>query len=113
MMVSGALGDKLDRLQSIVRGYQSALVAFSGGVDSTLLLRVAHDALGSRCHALTCVSVTMARQERREAVALGVELGLGERHHVIESNELEQPGFASNPLGAWATISAMARSPCR
>ncbi len=98
MTVSGPLADKLQTLQSILSGYQSALVAFSGGVDSTLLLRVASEALGDRCHALTCVSVTMAREERRDAVALGTELGLGARHHVVDSNELGQPGFAANPI---------------
>lgn len=88
---------KLDRLRAIIAGYQSALVTFSGGVDSTFLLKVASDTLGDRCHALTCVSVTMARSEREDAVRLGRELGLGSRHHVVESNELAQPGFAANP----------------
>lgn len=88
---------KLDRLRAILRGYGSALVAFSGGVDSAFLLEVARAELGERCHAVTCVSVTMARSEADDARKLGAELGLGERHHVIESNELDQPGFASNP----------------
>jgi pyridinium-3,5-biscarboxylic acid mononucleotide sulfurtransferase len=73
------------------------LVAFSGGVDSTFLLRVAADELGENCHAITCVSETMARAEVEDARALGIEIGLGERHHVVESDELAQPGFADNP----------------
>ncbi len=88
---------KLDRLRALLAGYERVLVAFSGGVDSAFLLKVAHDVLGERCHALTCVSVTMARSEVEDARALGAELGLGPRHHIIESNELEQPGFADNP----------------
>lgn len=81
----------------MIRGYQNVLVAFSGGVDSAFLLKVAADELGPGAHALTCVSVTMARSEADDARALGQEFGLEDRHHVIDSNELEQPGFADNP----------------
>jgi uncharacterized protein len=51
--------------------------------------------LGDRCTAMTAVSVTMAKSERQAAIDLG--RGLGVRHEVVESNELERPGFASNP----------------
>lgn len=88
---------KLARLRERLRGFGSLLVAFSGGVDSAFLLHVAREVLGEQCHALTCVSVTMARSEVEDARALGAELGMAARHHVIESNELEQPGFADNP----------------
>lgn len=90
--------DKLERLRGVIDAHDRVLVAFSGGVDSTFLLKVAVDVLGDRCHAVTCVSETMARSERDDAVALGAELGLGDRHHVIDSNELERPGFAANPV---------------
>src|SRR4029077_15101353 len=73
------------------------VVAFSGGVDSAFLLAVAREALGERCHAVTAVSVTMARSEVVDATALARELGLGDRHHVVDSHELEVPGFADNP----------------
>src|SRR6185503_20959697 len=88
---------KLERLRAILRSYDGLLVAFSGGVDSTFLLRVAVEELGERCHALTCVSETMARSEAEEARGLGAELGLGPRHHVVESNELARDDFADNP----------------
>ena len=94
-----ALADSLDakhaRLRELVAGYGSALVCFSGGVDSTLLLRVAHDVLGDRCLALTTVSVTMAASERRAAADLAA--GIGARLEVVESHELEREGFAANP----------------
>jgi uncharacterized protein len=88
--------EKLEKLRGILAGYQSALVCFSGGVDSTFLLKVAHDVLGDRCTALTAVSITMAASERTGASALAAELGV--RHEVVESHELERPGFSANPV---------------
>jgi uncharacterized protein len=88
---------RLPALRAAIGRHESALVCFSGGVDSTLLLRVAADVLGERCFALTAVSETMARSEREDAVRLGAELGLGARHHVVDSHELERPGFSGNP----------------
>ena len=99
MLAFDAVTDaKLERLRDIVRGYDRALVCFSGGVDSTFLLKVVADELGERSFALTCVSETMAAAEIEDARRLGRELGLGARHHVVQSHELERPGFAANPV---------------
>src|SRR4051812_29790104 len=89
------LAEKHARLSDIIAGYGSALVCFSGGVDSTLLLRVAHDVLGDRCVGLTAVSITMAASER--AAARDLAAGMGARLEVVDSHELERPGFAQNP----------------
>ncbi len=88
---------KLDALRAQLERYGEVVVAFSGGVDSAFLLKVAADVLGDRCHAVTAVSITMARSEVDDARALGAELGLGPRHHLVDSHELERPGFAANP----------------
>jgi uncharacterized protein len=89
------LPGKHARLRGLIEDYGSALVCFSGGVDSTLLLRVAHDVLGPRCVGLTAVSITMAQSERAAAVELAQLIGA--RLEVVESHELERPGFAQNP----------------
>jgi pyridinium-3,5-biscarboxylic acid mononucleotide sulfurtransferase len=93
--ISAVLTEKYARLREVIGGYGSGLVCFSGGVDSTLLLRVAHEALGDRCVALTTVSVTMAASERHAAVELAASIGT--RLEVVESHELEREGFAQNP----------------
>jgi len=93
--VDAALAGKHERLRGLIADYGSALVCFSGGVDSTLLLKVAYDVLGARCVAMTTVSETLARSERRAASELAKLLGV--RHEVVLAHELARPGFAANP----------------
>ena len=94
--LNAELGAKLDRLRAIFVSMRSAIVAFSGGVDSTFVLRVAHDVMGDRVLALTTTSPTMPDDDRRSALELACAIGA--RHLMIESNELEVPGYAENPL---------------
>lgn len=91
-----SLGTKLDRLRGLFAPMPNLLVAFSGGVDSTFVLKVAHDVLGARVLALTTTSPTMPDQDRRSALEGAARIGA--RHLVIESNELDVPGYAQNPL---------------
>src|SRR5580700_4866715 len=91
-----ALDAKLDDLRAIFAPMPAVLVAFTGGVDSTFVLKVAYDVLGDRVLALTTTSPTMPDQDRRSALAMAAQIGA--RHLVIESNELEIPGYAGNPL---------------
>ncbi|HEX7597194.1 MAG TPA: TIGR00268 family protein, partial [Polyangia bacterium] len=85
------LSEKYERLRHSIADCGSALVCFSGGVDSTLLLRVAHDVLGERCTALIAVSPTMAQSEQR--AALDLARGIGVRCEVVESHELLREEF--------------------
>ncbi len=91
-----SLEAKLARLQAIFAPMDSVIVAFSGGVDSSFLLQVAHEVAGERVLGLTTTSSTMPDEDlvsAREIAAL-----IGARHLVIGSDELEIPGYAANPL---------------
>ena len=70
-------------------------VAFSGGVDSTFLLYVAHEVLGDRAIAVTSVTTVFPRREKDEASEFCA--GHGIRQVIVEFDELEVPGFADNP----------------
>ena len=87
--------DKLQTLEDLLTSMKSVVIAFSGGVDSTFLLLVARNVLGpERVLALTATSPTYPRHEFEESERLAA--GMGVRQHVVESNELEIPGFAAN-----------------
>ena len=71
------------------------MVAFSGGVDSTLLLKVASDVLGDEVLAVTALSETTPRHERKDAIDLAKALGV--KHLQVQTHELKLPEFIKNP----------------
>ncbi|MBR1810908.1 MAG: ATP-dependent sacrificial sulfur transferase LarE [Clostridia bacterium] len=87
---------KLQKLKTNLGALGSVAVAFSGGVDSTFLLKVAHDVLGDRVLAVTATSETFPAREAREAAAFCEAQGI--RHLCFESGELNIPGYRENPV---------------
>ncbi|MGN1412822.1 MAG: ATP-dependent sacrificial sulfur transferase LarE [Anaerovoracaceae bacterium] len=88
--------EKYTYLQDYLKSLGSIAVAFSGGVDSTFLLRVAHDVLGDNVLAVTAASCSFPERELREAKKYCEENGI--RHVICQSEELDIEGFRQNPI---------------
>jgi len=86
---------RAEKLIAWFRQFKSALVAFSGGVDSSVLARAAFEALGDGALAITARSSTMPDRELREAIRIAREIGIA--HEIIEEDELEDENFVKNP----------------
>jgi uncharacterized protein len=87
---------KLSELRRLLGEMKRVLVCFSGGVDSSLMTRVAHDVLGDEAIALTTVSPTNPDEDTEEAVELALQLGI--EHRIVHVNELDIPNYRSNPI---------------
>jgi uncharacterized protein len=88
--------EKHKKLEAILKDMGKVLVAFSGGVDSTLLLKVAQDTLGNQ-NVLAVTALSPLYPERELEGVKKLIRALGARHRLIHSNELEIPGFSKNP----------------
>ena len=85
---------KRDRLLKLLTSYGSCAVAFSGGLDSTVVAQAAKTALGDRAVAVTGVSASLAGGELDECATLARQIGI--RHEVLQTDELSIPGYQAN-----------------
>jgi uncharacterized protein len=85
---------QLEQLRTTLQEMGSALVCYSGGVDSALVLAAAHEVLGPRAVGMTAVSDSFAPFEKEAAIAIAAQIGA--RHELIESHEIDRPGYVEN-----------------
>ena len=88
--------DKLENLKQILKKMENVAIAFSGGVDSTFLIKVAKDVLGDKILAVTATSPTYPEFEIKDAKIFTEQNGI--RHTIFKSEELKNENFRKNPL---------------
>ncbi|MBD2594314.1 ATP-dependent sacrificial sulfur transferase LarE [Nostoc spongiaeforme FACHB-130] len=90
------LSEKLEQLNALFGEMERALIAYSGGVDSTLVAKIAYDVLGDRALAVTAVSPSLLPEELEDAKIQAATIGI--KHQVVQTNEMENPNYTSNPV---------------
>lgn len=87
---------KLDQLKALFAEMDRALIAYSGGIDSTLVAKVAYDVLGDRALAVTANSPSLMPEDLEDARIQAATIGIS--HEVVQTHELDNPNYASNPV---------------
>ena len=95
-IITVTLKEKLNLLQSIFRDMEKALIAYSGGIDSTLVAKVAYDVLHDRALAVTAISPSLLPEDLEDARVQASEIGIN--HEVVETHEITNPNYTSNPV---------------
>jgi pyridinium-3,5-biscarboxylic acid mononucleotide sulfurtransferase len=88
--------EKLAQLQALFEGMDRALIAYSGGIDSTLVAKIAQDVLGDRVLAVTAVSPSLLPEDLEDAKIQAAEIGIA--HRLVETHEMANPNYTSNPI---------------
>lgn len=87
---------KLEQLKNLFAEMEQALIAYSGGVDSTLVAKIAYDVLGDRALAVTAVSPSLLPEELEDAQIQAAQIGIS--HQVVHTQEMENPNYTANPV---------------
>jgi pyridinium-3,5-biscarboxylic acid mononucleotide sulfurtransferase len=87
---------KLAQLRHLFMKMESALIAYSGGIDSTLVAKIAVDVLGARALAVTAKSPSLLPEELEDAIVQAATIGIA--HQIVETHELDNPNYATNPI---------------
>ncbi|NET25003.1 ATP-dependent sacrificial sulfur transferase LarE [Okeania sp. SIO1I7] len=90
------LTKKLKELKKIFSEMEKALIAYSGGIDSTLVAKVAYDVLGNKALAITAISPSLLPEDLEDARIQAAVIGIS--HEEVETNEMENPNYTSNPI---------------
>jgi pyridinium-3,5-biscarboxylic acid mononucleotide sulfurtransferase len=90
------LTEKFEQLRALFTEMEQALIAYSGGVDSTLVAKIAYDALGDRALAVTAVSPSLLPEELEDAKVQAATIGIP--HKIVQTHEMENPNYTSNPV---------------
>jgi uncharacterized protein len=88
--------EKLEQLKELFIEMDQALIAYSGGVDSTLVAKIAYDVLGDRALAVTAVSPSLLPEELEDAKIQAATIGIS--HKVVQTQEMDNPNYTSNPV---------------
>ncbi len=88
--------DKLEQLRYLFEEMERALIAYSGGVDSTLVAKIAYDVLGDCALAITAVSPSLLPEELVDAQTQAAQIGI--RHELVKTHEMDNPDYTSNPI---------------
>jgi pyridinium-3,5-biscarboxylic acid mononucleotide sulfurtransferase len=88
--------DKLEQLQRLFAEMDKALIAYSGGIDSTLVAKIAYDVLGDRAIAVTAESPSLLPEDLEDARIQAAEIGIP--HKIVQTHEIDNPNYASNPV---------------
>jgi uncharacterized protein len=87
---------KLEQLQALFAQMEQALIAYSGGIDSTLVAKIAYDILGNRALAVTAVSPSLLPEELEDAQIQAAEIGIA--HTIVQTYEMDNPNYTANPV---------------
>ncbi|MFN6484143.1 MULTISPECIES: ATP-dependent sacrificial sulfur transferase LarE [unclassified Nostoc] len=90
------LTEKFEQLRALFQEMEQALIAYSGGVDSTLVAKIAYDVLGDRALAVTAVSASLLPEELEDAKIQAATIGIP--HKIVQTHEMENPNYTSNPV---------------